>query len=84
MLLLFRSTHDVIMAEKALRRQGIPRRVIPVPRSVSSQCGMALEIAPEHAEKAVELLDSSVFPETSTEEDANGKRYQIYVPESDT
>lgn len=83
MLLLFRSTHDVIMAEKTLRRQGIPRRVIPVPRSISSQCGMALEIAPEDAEKAVELLDSSVFPGTSSKGEAAGKRYHIYIPEED-
>jgi hypothetical protein len=58
MLLFFQSTHDVILAEKAIRKEGIPRRVIPVPRSVSSQCGMALEIDPDNAPKVRELLDS--------------------------
>ena len=57
MLLLFQSTHDVILAEKAIRQQGIPRRVIPVPRSVSSQCGMALEIEPGDKEK---VIDSAI------------------------
>ncbi len=80
MLLLFQSTHDVILAEKAIRQQGIPRRVIPVPRSVSSQCGMALEIAPEDKEKVIELLDSSVFPGGPPNGQALNKRYQIYTP----
>jgi hypothetical protein len=62
MLLFFQSTHDVILAEKAIRKEGIPRRVIPVPRSVSSQCGMALEIDPENSKKAIELLTSCGIP----------------------
>jgi hypothetical protein len=78
MLLLFQSTHDVILAEKALRLAGIPRRVIPVPRSISSQCGMALEITPDHAERAIELLDSTVFSGGSAQ--GNAHRYQIYTP----
>jgi hypothetical protein len=78
MLLLFQSTHDVILAEKALRLEGIPRRVIPVPRSISSQCGMALEIAPEDAERAIELLDAAVFPGGSAQGKAH--RYQTYTP----
>ena len=80
MLLLFQSTHDVILAEKALRLEGIPRRVIPVPRSISSQCGMALEITPDNAEKAIQLLDSYVFPGRSAKGNAHDKRYLIYTP----
>ena len=80
MLLLFQSTHDVILAEKALRLEGIPRRVIPVPRSISSQCGMALEITPDNAEKAIELLDAHVFQGGSVQGNVNEKRYQIYTP----
>jgi hypothetical protein len=80
MLLLFQSTHDVILAEKAIRQQGIHRRVIPVPRSVSSQCGMALEIDPADREKVVELLESSVFSGGSSNENALNKRYHIYTP----
>jgi hypothetical protein len=78
MLLLFQSTHDVILAEKALRLAGNPRRVIPVPRAISSQCGMALEITPDHAEEAIQLLDSKVFPGGSAQDTAH--RYQIYTP----
>ena len=78
MLLLFQSTHDVILAEKALRLEGIPRRVIPVPRSISSQCGMALEIPPDSAERAIGLLDAQVFPGGSAQ--GRNPRYKIYTP----
>jgi hypothetical protein len=58
MLLFFQSTHDVIVAEKTIRKAEIPRRVIPVPRSVSSQCGMALEISLENSSQVMELLSA--------------------------
>jgi hypothetical protein len=70
----------VILAEKAIRQQGIHRRVIPVPRSISSQCGMALEIAADDKEQVIELLESSVFPSGSLGGDALNKRYHIYTP----
>jgi hypothetical protein len=80
MLLLFQSTHDVIQAEKVIRQQGIHRRVIPVPRSISSQCGMALEINPDDREKVIDLLETSVFPSGSSNENVLNKRFHIYTP----
>ncbi len=79
MLFLFQSTHDVIMAEKAIRNRKIPCRVIPVPRSISSQCGMALEIAKEYAGEAAALLETEVLPSDS----ANKKRFSTYTPKDE-
>lgn len=42
-LFLFENTHSVISAEKACVENGLKCRIIPVPRSISSQCGMAIE-----------------------------------------
>jgi Putative Se/S carrier protein-like len=53
---IFRSTRDVIRAEKICRTGEIPCRIIPVPRSLSPQCGMALELAPEVYGAAESLL----------------------------
>lgn len=78
MQLLVQSTHDVILAEKALRLEGIPRRVSPVPRSISSQCGMSLKITLDNAEKAIQFLDSNVFPGAFAK--GNAHRYLIYTP----
>ena len=55
-LLLFRTTHAVIKAERLCRKQNPAVRVIPVPREISSECGMALELPPGHAEDIASRL----------------------------
>ena len=47
MLYLFESTHTVINAEKLCQEKDINYKIIPVPRSISPQCGMAIEISGE-------------------------------------
>ena len=49
MLYLFESTHIVINAEKLCQEKDINYKIIPVPRSISPQCGMAIEISGELA-----------------------------------
>ncbi len=44
MLYLFKSTHKVIKAEKLFKKNNIYYKIIPVPKSISSECGMAIEI----------------------------------------
>lgn len=56
MLLLFQSTHDVICAEKQIRKKKLSCKVIPVPRSVSSRCGMALEVLDMEKEQVIEVV----------------------------
>lgn len=80
MLFLFQSTHDVILAERAIRTRKIPCRVIPVPRSISSQCGMALEITKEYTVEAARLLETEVLPS-----DTKGLlRFSTYTPKDET
>lgn len=58
-LILFQSTRDVIKLERNLSEKKIPFKVIPVPRSLSSECGMAIEIEEEnivYAEKIAFLF----------------------------
>lgn len=47
-LLLFRTTRHVITVEKLIRSRKLPFSVVPVPRSISSECGMAIEIEDEY------------------------------------
>ena len=56
MLLLFESTHAVIRAEKRIREEGLPCKVIPVPRTISPQCGMGLEVDHGDGSRLKELL----------------------------
>jgi hypothetical protein len=57
---LFRSVSHVIKAEKILKEAGIPHKVIPVPRIISSDCGVCLRFLQEQKEVITEALDSVV------------------------
>jgi len=39
---LFQSSQAAMRAETVLRRDGLPVRLVPVPRQLSSECGTAL------------------------------------------
>ncbi|HAA33715.1 MAG TPA: hypothetical protein DCD97_00215, partial [Firmicutes bacterium] len=38
----FPNTHQAIRAEKALAKENLEYKMVPVPRSISSSCGIAL------------------------------------------
>jgi uncharacterized protein YqgV (UPF0045/DUF77 family) len=57
---LFHSVSHVIKAEKILKEAGIPHKVIPVPRIISSDCGVCLRFLKEQKEAVTEALDSVV------------------------
>jgi hypothetical protein len=48
--------HYVIKGEKILKRAGLKIDVIPVPREISSDCGMALEFSCKDRERVEQLL----------------------------
>ncbi|MEZ4599395.1 MAG: selenide, water dikinase SelD [Syntrophotaleaceae bacterium] len=54
-LLLFTSTRTVIKAEECLRNNGIDCKVVPVPKDISSECGMAISL-PEAVGRRAETL----------------------------
>ncbi|TFG60396.1 MAG: DUF3343 domain-containing protein [Deltaproteobacteria bacterium] len=58
-ILIFRGTHQVMSAEKNLKREGVPMRLIPVPRRLSSDCGLAIRIVLPDKERAKEVLSKS-------------------------
>ena len=60
-LMLFNSTHEVIRAERICRAKNLAVQVVPVPRHVSSQCGMGLEYAARDKKSVrMELADSGI------------------------
>ena len=56
LLALFQSTRAVIKAERLCEQNNIRCKVIPVPRDLSSECGMALEIPDEDIARAQEVF----------------------------
>jgi len=58
-IFLFESVHRVIKAEKLLKGKGIKIDLIPVPREINSDCGVAIEVDVGISEKALLLLEES-------------------------
>jgi hypothetical protein len=55
-ILIFRGTHQVLSAEKTLKREGVAMRLVPVPRRLTSDCGLAIRISHSDRGKAREVL----------------------------
>ena len=53
---IFSSIHFVLKAEKVLKKSGIGVETIPVPRKISSDCGIAISFSREDLEQVEELL----------------------------
>lgn len=65
LILIFRGTHQVMSAEKHLKKAGVPMRLIPVPRRLSSDCGLAIRIFPPDRETARAILArSGILPKS--------------------
>jgi len=60
----FPTTYQAIRAEKILAKENLEYRMVPVPRSISSSCGIALCCLPEDAQVIRDYLkDCSIIVE---------------------
>jgi len=53
---IFHSIHRVMKAEKVLKQAGADFLLIPVPRQLTSDCGLAIRYAPAERERVEEVL----------------------------
>ena len=61
-VILFTSIHQVLRAEKILKGKRVGINLIPVPREISSDCGVAIELSLETKSEALRLLEESGVP----------------------
>ncbi len=61
-VILFDSTAHALRAEKVLEREGMRFKLIPTPRQLSADCGLALRFAPAERERVVALLEREGVP----------------------
>ena len=45
-VMLFKAVSYVLKAEKILKKEGLPHKLIPVPKHISSDCGICLCFEP--------------------------------------
>lgn len=55
-LVLFESVHHALRAEKILKNAGIPHKLIPVPKHISSDCGICVRFTQKHKTKLEQAL----------------------------
>lgn len=59
-VLLFDSVSQVLLAEKVLKQAALGHKVIPVPRQISSDCGVCIRFDPAVRDRVVEALAGKV------------------------
>lgn len=59
-VVLFPSVNGAMKAEKILKAAGVSYKLVPVPRHLSSDCGIALRFPAGDEEKVRELLEGKV------------------------
>lgn len=57
---LFKSVNYALKAEKILQSEGIPIKLIPVPKDISTDCGVCLRFTPDLKDKVREALSGKV------------------------
>ena len=55
-ILIFNSIHRVMKAESILKKEGLKFRLIPTPRSLTSDCGLAIEMNGKDIEEFKKVL----------------------------
>lgn len=56
LLAVFNSAHRVMKAESTLKKEGLAILLIPAPRALSTDCGLALRFAPEQQDSVMKSL----------------------------
>lgn len=61
---VFESVSQVMKAEKILKSKNIPYKIIPVPRNISTDCGVCIRFLPEYRERIMdEFINKVEIPE---------------------
>jgi Putative Se/S carrier protein-like len=61
MILIFHGTHEVLSVEKRLKAGGVPMRLIPVPRQLTSDCGLAIRVPLKERGRVREILSAAAL-----------------------
>ena len=55
---LFSSVSHVLAAERRLKKAPVPHKLIPVPKKISSNCGICIRFLPIHERQIKDVLDA--------------------------
>jgi len=72
---IFNSIHRVMQAEKLLKGRHLPILLIPAPRALTAECGLAIRYAPD----AREVVEDALRAEGLMPEEVYAKNGEEYV-----
>ncbi|MCX7991241.1 MAG: DUF3343 domain-containing protein [Proteobacteria bacterium] len=73
-ILIFNSVHRVMRAEKILKENYVNSKTIPVPRKLSSDCGLAIKVFDKGLNDLLNILKDEPPEEIYIEEEKNYRR----------
>ena len=56
-LFIFENIHNVMIAEDTLKKDNINCGLVPIPKEMSPECGMALEVDCEIKDSVIDILE---------------------------
>jgi hypothetical protein len=59
-VILFKAVSYALKAEKILKQEGLTHKLIPVPKHISSDCGVCLLIRSDKKDKIIDSLTGKV------------------------
>jgi len=59
-VILFKAVSYALKAEKILKKDGLPHKLIPVPKHISSDCGVCLMVHIDMKDKIIAALRGKV------------------------
>ena len=83
--LIFHSIHNVMLAEELLLKAGVPIEMMPVPREISSDCGMCLACRLKDLDKIRVSFEKEPFTssimvyKSKTESKKLNRNYQLLL-----
>ncbi len=73
---IFHSIHRVLKAEKILKQAEVDFLLIPVPRQLTSDCGLALRFSPQTKETLLGVLADADLPPAEMYQRSDGAYMQ--------
>lgn len=59
-VVLFNSVSYALKSEKILKKENVPYKLVPVPKSISSDCGVCIRFTPQNREALINALEGKV------------------------
>lgn len=66
--MIFESMSHVLAAERAARKEGISCRMVPIPRNMSTDCGMCVSVRADEGPAFLEIIEKKGLKPTKIEE----------------